>query len=91
MYSWGDEFCGERSGSTCIDIVYDWIVSIVTEVYGLEDICEVNDCYGDGVCDRFCPEPDSDCDDVDFVKVCGCVTSPQGFIGLWAVLGLTWV
>ncbi len=27
-----------------------------------EDICDVLDWYGDGVCDDFCVEPDSDCD-----------------------------
>jgi Cys-rich repeat protein len=27
-----------------------------------EDMCAMNGWYGDGVCDRFCPQPDGDCD-----------------------------
>ncbi|MEM9067933.1 MAG: hypothetical protein AAGE52_05480 [Myxococcota bacterium] len=26
-----------------------------------DDLCELNDWYGDGICDSFCPMPDSDC------------------------------
>ncbi|QED26830.1 hypothetical protein FRD01_06155 [Microvenator marinus] len=28
-----------------------------------EDLCELEEWYGDGVCDTFCPQPDEDCGD----------------------------
>jgi len=89
VHSWGENPCGDRSGSTRIDIAHDWIGEIMNEVHGSQDICEINDRYGDGVCDRACPKPDSDCPDATR-KACGCATtSPRSPIS-WLSMLMLW-
>ena len=61
VHSYADVGCENDSGSTRIDIAFDWILARVGEVHGTTDLCEVNDRYGDGHCDEFCDLEDPDC------------------------------
>lgn len=61
VHSWGDSQCRVQSGSTRVDIVYEWITDQVESVHGSRDYCEINGRYGDGVCDEFCAGEDPDC------------------------------
>lgn len=61
VHSWGDEFCTQRSGSTRVDLMQEWILDRVEEVHDTRDLCEANGRYGDGVCDAFCEVEDPDC------------------------------
>ena len=65
VHSWGDSQCLYLSGSTRVDIVYEWITDQVEDVHGTRDYCEINGRYGDGVCDAFCEGADPDCDVAD--------------------------
>jgi len=53
------------SGSTRTDVVADWILDELEDLYGTRDRCEMWDVYGDGACDEDCAEPDPDCAVVD--------------------------
>ena len=64
VHSWGDSQCTVQSGSTRVDVVYDWILDRVEEVHDSRDLCAVNGWYDDGICDEsLCPEVDPDCID----------------------------
>jgi hypothetical protein len=89
VHSWGESPCGDRSGSTRIDIAQDWIGDIMAEVHGSQDICEINDRYDDGVCDRTCPKPDGDCPD-SVSKACGCATTPHRTPFGWLAMVVLW-
>lgn len=67
VHSWGDSQCLYLSGSTRVDIVYDWITDHVEDVHGSRDYCEINGRYGDGTCDTFCEGEDPDCVEEDAV------------------------
>jgi len=55
VHSWGDVACASRSGSTRIDVAYDWILDVVESTHGSRDLCEINGLYTDSVCDADCP------------------------------------
>ena len=61
VHSWGDENCAQRSGSTRVDLLYEWILDQVEAVHGSRDLCEINGFYDDGWCDVDCPDVDVDC------------------------------
>jgi hypothetical protein len=61
VHSWGDQGCAQRSGSTRVDMLYEWILDQVEDVHGSRDLCAINGFYGDGWCDVDCPEEDVDC------------------------------
>lgn len=61
VHSWGDQNCAQRSGSTRVDLNYEWIMDQVEAVHGSRDVCEINGFYDDGICDVDCPEEDVDC------------------------------
>ena len=61
VHSWADQYCEISSGSTRTDIAADWILDWIEEVHGTRDVCEVNEWYGDGICDDYCDEEDPDC------------------------------
>lgn len=61
VHSWGDQGCEIVSGSTRVDVVYDWILEQVEAVHGTTDFCEINGAYGNGTCDTFCGGEDPDC------------------------------
>lgn len=61
VHSWGDQGCEIVSGSTRVDVVYDWILEQVEAVHGTTDFCEINGAYGNGTCDTFCAGEDPDC------------------------------
>lgn len=62
------------------DVVFSGFNSLGTEVYAScevvigapdqFDICTINDWYGDGICDEFCPSPDIDCEGEVFFDPC---------------------
>jgi len=89
VHSWGEDPCGDRSGSSRIDAGLDWIGSVVQEVHGTDDLCEANGRYGDGVCDLGCPELDSDCGKLE-PKACGCSTQDRGAHFAWLLMGFLW-
>jgi secreted trypsin-like serine protease len=62
VHSFGDQNCDTYSGSTRVDVVYDWVLDHVEEVHGTRDLCDINGWYDDGVCDEdICIEVDPDC------------------------------
>jgi hypothetical protein len=61
VHSWGDQNCAALSGSTRPDLYLDWLLSIVDEVHGSDDVCAINGWADDGVCDEFCDPVDPDC------------------------------
>jgi MYXO-CTERM domain-containing protein len=61
VHSWADQSCTTLSGSTRTDVVADWILDELEDLYGTRDRCEMWDVYGDGVCDEDCEDPDPDC------------------------------
>jgi len=88
VHSWGDESCTITSGSTRTDVVSEWLLDIVEEVHGTDDLCEINGHYGDGVCDEFC-DADPDCSDAgDGELPVGCSTAPVGLALWWMTLPL---
>jgi V8-like Glu-specific endopeptidase len=92
VHTWGEDPCGDRSGSSRIDLARDWIGSVVAEVHGTEDLCAAKEMYGDGVCDRSCPEPDSDCvadeEEDTAPKGCACAHGGAFVPGSWAAISL---
>jgi|GEM_PF-1051982 len=65
VHSWGDQNCATLSGSTRPDLYLDWLMPIVNEVHGSDDVCAINGWADDGVCDAFCDPVDPDCDVAD--------------------------
>ncbi len=61
VHSWGDSACLYSSGSTRVDLLYDWILDRVEDVHGTRDVCEINGFYDDGYCDTECLDEDPDC------------------------------
>lgn len=61
VHSWGDQNCRQISGSTRVDVTFDWIMDQVEAVHGTRDQCEASGWYGDGACDAACPAVDPDC------------------------------
>ena len=90
VHSWGEARCGERSGSTRIDIATEWIADVVGEVHGSPDLCEINGQYGDGTCDASCPLVDEDCADAQTKQDCGCHTSPRQVPAGWGIMAGLW-
>jgi len=92
VHSWGDESCLSESGSSRVDIGYDWIMDQVEDVHGSRDLCEINGRYGDGVCDTWCAEEDPDCAlAINPEKPKGCSSTgaaARGILLLPALLGL---
>jgi len=62
VHSWADQSCSSMSGSTRTDVVAEWILDELEDIYGTRDRCEMWDVYGDGACDEDCDSPDPDCD-----------------------------
>lgn len=63
IHSWGDQNCQYESGSTRTDLGADWIMEIVEEVHGTDDLCEINGINDNGACDEdICPD-DPECED----------------------------
>lgn len=62
VHSWGDTECTQQSGSTRVDVTYEWILDQVEEVHGTRDLCDINGWYDDGICDEdLCIDEDPDC------------------------------
>lgn len=84
VHSFGDQNCDTYSGSTRVDVVYDWVLDQVEEVHGTRDLCEINAWYDDGICDEaLCDNVDPDCeeeldsgDPVEEPKGRGCSHAP---------------
>ncbi len=100
VHSWGDGNCTVTSGSTRVDLEYEWILDQVEAVHGTRDVCEVNGFYDDGWCDEECPEVDGDCvegDDDDADEdgdgagrgaACAGCDAGSGAVALLPLLGL---
>ena len=93
VHSWGDSQCLYLSGSTRVDVVYEWITDRVEEVHDSRDYCEINGRYGDGVCDAFCDGGDPDCDVADADdgqedEKAGCSAVPGGALVLPALFSV---
>jgi hypothetical protein len=62
VHSWADQDCTSMSGSTRTDVVGEWVLDELEDLYGTRDRCELWDVYDDGNCDEDCDEPDPDCE-----------------------------
>lgn len=62
VHSWGDQDCIQVGGSTRTDVAVDWLLGLIEDVHGTDDVCEINDWYDDGICDDYCDDPDPDCE-----------------------------
>ena len=52
VHSWGDENCLFDSGSSRVDVGYDWIMDQVEAVHGSRDLCEIKVATGMGLAMR---------------------------------------
>ncbi len=79
VHSWADQDCTSMSGSTRTDVVAEWILDNLEDIYGTRDRCEMWGVYGDGNCDEDCDEPDPDCSEEEVDSEEG-DTAEGGFI-----------
>lgn len=63
VHSWGDQYCRVESGSTRVDVVWDFLSEQLIDVHGTDDLCEINGRYENGVCDEWCDAVDPDCEE----------------------------
>ncbi|MCK6503026.1 trypsin-like serine protease [Myxococcota bacterium] len=91
VHSWGDTNCLYQSGSSRVDVGWDWILDQVEDEHGTRDLCEVNGRYEDGTCDAWCDEVDPDCavaegdtggEEEDGGKACASAAGLAGLGGL---------
>ena len=85
VHSWGDVNCRYESGSTRVDVAWDFIMEQVEAVHGSTDLCEINGRYEDGTCDAWCDAVDPDCvtDEApveEDAKACSAVAGTSGLL-----------
>lgn len=94
VHSWGDTSCRYESGSTRVDVAWDFIMEQVEAVHGTTDLCQINGRYEDGSCDAWCDAVDPDCvtEDApveDDAKACSAAAGSAGLLPLLpGLLGL---
>ena len=68
--SWAVGGCTGLGTHTRVDAYADWIVEIIADAEGTDDMCAAAQMYEDGVCDEICDALDPDC-----VDASGCTCS----------------